>query len=236
MKILDSLGVKRDDCFEKSELVKRVEEHLQKQPNFKKQNTAKPETYDTKSEPKSTYQPSDKNWTYAPPPTHICFKITSVGNSEVGKSCLIKRYCEGRFVKRYISTIGVDYGVKKLTIKDHPISINFFDLSGNEEYKLIRTEFYEDTTGIVMVYDIDNRDSFSSLVHWEDEMKRNNVDMSRVKVIVCGNKCDTKGREVPLKDAQSWCKNRGYLHFETSASDAINVTEAFETLFSQCLD
>jgi DnaJ family protein C protein 27 len=126
--------------------------------------------------------------------------------------------------------------VKKLTIKDHAISINFFDLSGNEEYKLIRTEFYEDTNGLVMVYDIDNRDSFSSLVHWEEEMKRNGVDMTRVKVIVCGNKCDTKGREVPLKDAQMWCKNRNYLHFETSASDAVNVTEAFETLFSMCLD
>lgn len=126
--------------------------------------------------------------------------------------------------------------MKKLTIKDNAISINFFDLSGNEEYKLIRTEFYEDTNGLVMVYDIDNRDSFSSLVHWEEEMKRNGVDMTRVKVIVCGNKCDTKGREVPLKDAQMWCKNRNYLHFETSASDAVNVTEAFETLFSMCLD
>lgn len=52
-----------------------------------------------------------------------------------------------------------------------------------------------------MVYDVDNRDSFSSLVHWEDEMKRNGIDMSRIKVIVCGNKCDTKGREVPAKDA-----------------------------------
>lgn len=149
---------------------------------------------------------------------------------------MIKRYCEGRFVKRYISTIGVDYGVKKLTIKENPISINFFDLSGNEEYKLIRTEFYEDSNGVVMVYDIDNRDSFSSLVHWEDEMKRNGVDLSRCKVIVCGNKCDTKGREVPLKDAQTWCKNRGYAHFETSASDAVNVTEAFESLFAMCLD
>lgn len=154
----------------------------------------------------------------------------------MGKSCLIKRYCEGRFVKRYISTIGVDYGVKKLQLKSQNISINFFDLSGNENYKLIRTDFYEDTTGVIMVYDIDNRDSFSALVHWEEEMKRCGVDTSRAKVIVCGNKCDTKGREVPLKDAQHWCKNRGYTHFETSASDAINVTEAFETLFSMCLD
>lgn len=76
------------------------------------------------------------------------------------------------------------------------MSISFFDLSGNEDYKLVRTEFYDDTNGIVMVFDVDNRDSFSSLVHWEEEMKRNGVDMSRVKIIVCGNKCDAKGREV----------------------------------------
>ena len=82
-------------------------------------------------------QPSG-NFTYMPTINQVCFKITSVGNSEVGKSCLIKRYCEGRFVKRYISTIGVDYGVKKLTIKNQPISINFFDLSGNDDYRLIR--------------------------------------------------------------------------------------------------
>ncbi len=58
-----------------------------------------------------------------------------MGNAEVGKSCLIKRYCEGRFIKRYISTIGIDYGVKKMELKGKSISINFFDLSGNEDYK-----------------------------------------------------------------------------------------------------
>jgi DnaJ family protein C protein 27 len=47
----------------------------------------------------------------------VCLKIISIGNQEVGKSCLIKRYCEEKFVERYISTIGIDYGVKKLKIK-----------------------------------------------------------------------------------------------------------------------
>jgi DnaJ homolog subfamily C member 27 len=166
----------------------------------------------------------------------VSLKITSVGNSEVGKSCLIKRYCEGRFVKRYISTIGVDYGVKKLTVKDVPVSINFFDLSGNEDYKLIRTEFYEDTNGIMMVYDLENKDSFASLIHWEEEMKRFGVDMTRTKIIVCGNKCDNPGREVNVKDVVAWCKKRGYQHFETSANTAQNVQEAFESLFGLCVD
>lgn len=57
------------------------------------------------------------NFTCMPPVDQVCFKIISVGNSEVGKSCLIKKYCEEKFVERYISTIGIDYGVKKLKIK-----------------------------------------------------------------------------------------------------------------------
>ena len=87
-----------------------------------------------------------------------------------------------------------------------------------------------------MVYDVDNRDSFSSLVHWEEEMRRFGVDMSRVKIIVCGNKCDTAGREVNPKDVAQWCSKRGFKHFETSANTASNVTEAFEYLFEMCVD
>jgi DnaJ family protein C protein 27 len=137
----------------------------------------------------------------------------------VGKSCLIKRYCEEKFVERYIQTIGIDYGVKKLKIKGQTVAINFFDKSGNEDYRLIRTEFYADASGCLMVFDLDNRDSFNSLVHWEDEMRKGSgIDMTRLKVVVCGNKCDTKGsREVKTQDAQKWAKGKGWEYFETSA-------------------
>jgi len=131
----------------------------------------------------------------------VFFKIISVGNSEVGKSCLIKKYCEEKFVERYISTIGIDYGVKKLKVKGQQVCINFFDMSGNDDYKLIRTEFYADASGVLMVFDLDNRDSYNSLVHWEDEMKKGGVETNRVKVVVCGNKSDSKGREVNSKEA-----------------------------------
>ena len=70
-------------------------------------------------------------------------KIISVGDSLTGKSCLIKRYCEGKFVQRYITTIGVDYGVKKMKIKDQLVSINFFDISGDDDYLDIRKKFYK---------------------------------------------------------------------------------------------
>lgn len=170
-----------------------------------------------------------------PKPSNAFFKVISVGNQESGKSCLIKRYCEGRFVKRYISTIGIDYGVKKLECLGHRICINFFDLSGNDEYKDIRADFYKDASGCIMVYDVDNRDSYISLVHWEDEMKRFGCDMTRIKVVVCGNKCDSKSREVKEPEARRWAQQRGWEYFETSASEGKNVTEAFENLFASCV-
>lgn len=145
---------------------------------------------------------------------------------------MIKRYCEGRFVKRYISTIGIDYGVKKLTIKGVPISINFFDLSGNEDYKLIRQDFYKDASGAIMVFDMDNRDSYTSLSQWEEEMKKFGVEMNRCKVVVCGNKADSKSREVNSKEAEKWCKARQYDYYETSANNGQNINEAFESLFT----
>lgn len=75
----------------------------------------------------------------------ILIKILSIGDPEVGKSCLIKRYCEGRFVSRYIPTIGVDYGVKKTNIKNYKVNINFFDLSGESDYLTISKEFVQDS-------------------------------------------------------------------------------------------
>ena len=107
-----------------------------------------------------------------PEPSNAFFKIISIGNQESGKSCLIKRYCEGRFVKRYIPTIGIDYGVKKLDLLGFKVCVNFFDIIGNDEYMEIRSEFYKDVSGTVMVFDVDNRDSYISLVHWEEEMKK----------------------------------------------------------------
>jgi small GTP-binding protein len=196
--LLDSLGIKRDGCFEKEDLLQKIKEYQnnKKPPSGPKAQFSRTETnysYESKAFDSSAFDP--------PEPVNVFFKVISVGNSEVGKSCLIKRYCEGRFVKRYISTIGIDYGVKKLDLLGHKVCVNFFDLSGNEEYKLIRSEFYKDTNGVLLVFDVSNRDSFVSLIHWEEEMKRFGVDMTKAKVVLIGNKVDLKGREVSEAEA-----------------------------------
>ena len=84
--------------------------------------------------------------------------LISISQHHIGKSCLIKRYCEERFVTKYIATIGVDYGVKPVKIdRLGEFRINFWDLSGHSEFFEVRNEFYKDTQGCLLVYDVTSR-------------------------------------------------------------------------------
>merc|ERR1712217_478648 len=111
-------------------------------------------------------------------PKAIRVKVMSMGSSAVGKSTLIKRYCEGRFVQKYITTIGIDYGVKPVKIMGHDLKVNFFDTSGGDEFKDIRVEFYSNTSGVLLVYDVTNRKSFMDLDNWLEEANRHNCPLS----------------------------------------------------------
>ena len=161
----------------------------------------------------------------------LAIKLISVGDVEVGKSCLIKRYCEGNFVKDYITTIGIDYGVKKVPFNDCLVNINIFDLSGDDDYKLVRTDYYKDSIGVLMVYDVNIQETFDSLGKWEKEAEKNGLDLSKCVVVVLGNKTDLKRKQVKTEMARDWAKGKGYKFFEASARTGINVNEAFKFLF-----
>lgn len=98
-------------------------------------------------------------------------KIISIGNCEVGKSCIIKRYCERRFVPKYLQTIGIDYGVTKISINDHEIKLNIFDMSGHMLFHEVRNEFYKDTQGAILVFDVTDKASFDALDDWLNEVR-----------------------------------------------------------------
>lgn len=160
-------------------------------------------------------------------------KIISMGNAEVGKSCIIKRYCEKRFVHKYLATIGIDYGVTKVTVKERDIKVNIFDMAGHPIFYEVRNEFYKDTQGAVVVFDVGDRQSFDALDSWMLEMQNeigNQSEMDNVVVCVCANKNDKK-RVVDEAEAQIWAETKGYHYFETSAQTGEGVSEMFQTLF-----
>jgi DnaJ family protein C protein 27 len=116
-------------------------------------------------------------------------KVLSMGSAGSGKSCLIKRYCESRFVSKYIATIGVDYGVKPIKI-DHvgEFRINFWDLSGHSEFFEVRNEFYKDTQGCLLVYDVTNRESFEQCDSWLTEAAKYGASPREMPIALCANK------------------------------------------------
>jgi len=103
-----------------------------------------------------------------------------VGAEKTGKSCLIKRYCEKRFVLKYMATIGIDYGATKIFVDKREVSVHIFDTSGNPLFKDIRNEFFQvkfsfcipnliffkilqDAHGILLVFDVTRKETFYAL-------------------------------------------------------------------------
>jgi DnaJ family protein C protein 27 len=158
-------------------------------------------------------------------------KIISMGSGGCGKSCLIKRYCEDRFVTKYIATIGVDYGVKPVQVEGNDVRVNFWDFSGHQEFFEIRNEFYKDAQGCLLVFDVSNRDSFNECDSWLAEAAKYGANPGDIPIALCANKADKK-RVVSEEEGRSFAASRGLNYFEMSAQSGTNVNEMFEFLFS----
>lgn len=158
-------------------------------------------------------------------------KVISLGDSGTGKSCLIKRYCEDKFVQKHIATIGIDFGVKPVNVDGTTIRVNFFDFAGGPEFFEIRNEFYKDAQGALLVFDLTSKASLDALDKWLKEGEE--FGLRTPALVLCGNKCDNKKREVTDSEARRWAGSHGGMpYFETSAKDGENVGKAFEKLFS----
>ncbi|OWZ20875.1 Ras family GTPase [Phytophthora megakarya] len=161
-------------------------------------------------------------------PSALRVKIISMGESGVGKSCAIKRYCEEKFVSKYISTIGIDYGVKPVMVNGAEVRVNFWDLSGLPEYLEVRNEFYKDTQGGLLMFDVSSRKSFESLDNWLREAAK--FGAGKFPCILCGNKVD-RPRVVSEDEAKVYAESKGFEYFETSACTGVSINEAFHALF-----
>ncbi|XP_029452057.1 dnaJ homolog subfamily C member 27 [Rhinatrema bivittatum] len=174
------------------------------------------------------------------PRKSLRIKVISMGNAEVGKSCIIKRYCEKRFVSKYLATIGIDYGVTKVQMRDREIKVNIFDMAGHPFFYEVRNEFYKDTQGVLLVYDVGQRESFDALEAWLAEMKQELGPLTNLENVifsVCANKVDcSKHRCVDESEGRLWAESRGFLYFETSAQTGEGINEMFQVFYSTIID
>ncbi|KAF7255242.1 hypothetical protein EG68_08081 [Paragonimus skrjabini miyazakii] len=165
-------------------------------------------------------------------------KIISLGNAGTGKTCLIKRFCEKRFVTKYLPTIGIDFGVMKTTTQNQNVKLNIFDMAGDAVFFDVRNEFYEDSTGAILVFDVTKYFTFESLDFWIKEVvsEAGNRQANNMVICVCGNKVDQPARCVSYNEASQWCAKRNLPYFETSALTGLGVTEAFNTLLESIIN
>ena len=184
---------------------------------------------------KGSVTPLDKSVDVSKGSSLSRIKVLSMGSASSGKSCLIKRYCEERFVSKYIATIGVDYGVKPVKLdRLGDFRINFWDLSGHPEFFEVRNEFYKDTQGCLLVYDVTDRDSFEQCDAWLVEASKYGATPSEITIALCANKIDKRKEQVVSEEeGKQWASSRGVAYFETSASSGANVQEMFEYLFRE---
>ncbi len=159
----------------------------------------------------------------------VILKILIIGDTEVGKTSLLLQYTEGYFPEDFISTIGVEFKMKKLKIKDMDINLQIWDTAGQERFKSITKNFFKDANGIIFMYDITKKDSYENVKNWIKDSE--NYTKKDIKIIVAGNKIDLESkRQVQREALDKYCNIKKIPGDEISAKLGIKVNDIFETL------
>uniref|UniRef100_A0A7S4KI91 Uncharacterized protein n=1 Tax=Paramoeba aestuarina TaxID=180227 RepID=A0A7S4KI91_9EUKA len=156
-------------------------------------------------------------------------KLLLIGDSGVGKSCLLYRFTNNKFDTSNLSTIGIDFKVRYLMVDDLPVKLELWDTAGQERFRSITNAYYRGADGIAICFDTSNSDSFTNLPLWIDNISRLS-DAEKTNSILIGNKIDLQERRLIAKsDAEALARKFNMQYFETSAKSGLGVENAFTT-------
>eukprot|EP00768_Dysnectes_brevis_P001590 gnl/Dysnectes_brevis/1424_a1613_3664.p1 GENE.gnl/Dysnectes_brevis/1424_a1613_3664~~gnl/Dysnectes_brevis/1424_a1613_3664.p1 ORF type:complete len:217 (-),score=45.73 gnl/Dysnectes_brevis/1424_a1613_3664:115-720(-) len=157
------------------------------------------------------------------------FKILLIGDSGVGKSCLLHRFADDSFIESYITTIGVDFKIRTVNIDGKSIKLQIWDTAGQERFKTITTTYYRGAHGVVLVYDITDDSTFKNIPQWLGDVEK--FASAKIKTLLVGNKLDREDqRQVDHSTGKAFADQCECPFIETSAKDAANVDEAFMSM------
>ncbi|CCM04530.1 uncharacterized protein FIBRA_06711 [Fibroporia radiculosa] len=160
------------------------------------------------------------------------FKLLLIGDSGVGKSCLLLRFAEDAFTDSYLSTIGVDFKIRTIELEGKMVKLQIWDTAGQERFRTIAAAYYRGAHGIVVVYDVTDAESFDNVKGWLQEIER--YASENVKKLLIGNKSDLVERKVvAYGSAKEFADELAIPFIETSAKTSSNVEEAFLTMSKQ---
>ncbi|MHA1303602.1 MAG: Rab family GTPase [Candidatus Heimdallarchaeaceae archaeon] len=164
------------------------------------------------------------------------FKTIIVGDPNVGKTSITLRFSTGTFRERYLTTIGVEFSVKDIEVDGNKVKIQAWDTGGHDKYSYIRPLYYRGSYGVLVVFDITNRESFEHLDKWFTEVYGNCDDV--IPAILVGNKFDISDqRKVTIEEAMNYAEKKSeeyrlksIPYFETSAKSGKNVDAIYHEL------
>ncbi|OLY82764.1 GTP-binding protein ypt1 [Smittium mucronatum] len=163
------------------------------------------------------------------------FKLLLIGDSGVGKSCLLLRFADDTYTESYISTIGVDFKIRTIELEGKTVKLQIWDTAGQERFRTITSSYYRGAYGIIVVYDVTDQESFNNVERWLQEIGR--YASEGVNKLLVGNKSDLEDdRTVDYTQAKEFADQLGIPFLETSAKDSTNVEQAFLTMAKQIKD
>jgi Ras-related protein Rab-2A len=153
-------------------------------------------------------------------------KYIIIGDTGVGKSCLLLQFTDKRFQPVHDLTIGVEFGARMVSIDNKQIKLQIWDTAGQESFRSITRSYYRGAAGALLVYDITRRDTFNHLTTWLEDAKQHSG--SNMVIMLIGNKSDLEARrEVKKSEGEAFAREHNLIFMETSAKTAANVEEAF---------
>ncbi|KAK7205589.1 ras family-domain-containing protein [Myxozyma melibiosi] len=162
----------------------------------------------------------------------ILIKLLLIGDSGVGKSCLLLRFSEDSFTPSFITTIGIDFKIRTIDLDGKRIKMQIWDTAGQERFRTITTAYYRGAMGILLVYDVTDEKSFNNIRNWFANVEQHASE--GVNKLLIGNKCDwEEKRAVSTEQGKALANELGIPFIEASAKANINVEEAFVSLARQ---
>ncbi|KAH7293100.1 hypothetical protein KP509_28G011900 [Ceratopteris richardii] len=157
-------------------------------------------------------------------------KLLLIGDSGVGKSCLLLRFSDDTFTTSFITTIGIDFKIRTIDLDGKRVKLQIWDTAGQERFRTITTAYYRGAMGIILVYDVTDESSFNNIRNWMKNIEQHASD--NVNKILVGNKADMdeSKRAVSFSRGQDLANEYGLNFYETSAKTNMNVEQVFFTI------
>ena len=149
---------------------------------------------------------------------HYLFKFIVIGDTGVGKSCVVLQFIENKTRTTHDVTIGVEFGAKTIPVKEKNIKLQIWDTAGQENFRSITRSYYRSAIGALLVYDITRKDTFLHVKNWLEEVKANGNP--HMEILLVGNKNDLEEeRVVSYEEGEKMAKNHGLNFIEINSKD-----------------